>query len=406
MIRTGFIGGALVLAGLAGWLAHGWLAPGPTGAMAPEQIGRVVRGRMERNVKARGIVKPAPNALVRVGFPFPKDLARRIGRLSLVEGDVVAPGAELAVLDHEDLKANLAQLTAELGVFEQRLAALRTLQPVELQVAEALVAERKAQLEYAQQVYARLNKLVKGTAASPQDFEVAAQDVAVARARIGQAEAALQQTRARLETDIQVLEAQVRQAKAAIHTVEVQITWSTLRSPLSVPGQVFAVHQRQGELTSGQPSVPVLTLLDPNQLQVQLFVDEADFGRIRLNQAVHVRLESYPDETIRGQVIRVLPQPMLQENVVYYLVVVEVAAAQRSLLRAEMTVLGHVQVEARESVLWLPLAAVRSRADGWYVRRPTAGGPVETSVRIGWKDQGRVEIREGLSEGDEVLLEP
>jgi hypothetical protein len=65
-----------------------------------------------------------------------------------------------------------------------------------------------------------------------------------------------------------------------------------------------------------------------------------------------------------------------------------------------------VQVEARESVLWLPLAAVRSRADGWYVRRPTAGGPVETSVRIGWKDQGRVEIREGLSEGDEVLLEP
>src|SRR5439155_13365095 len=138
-----------------------------------------------------------------------------------------------------------------------------------------------------------------------------------------QGEASLQQIRLKYRTDIATLAAQIQQAQATVQTVEVQIRWSKLNSPLTTPAQVFAVHQRQGELTSGQPTVPVLTLLDPDQLQVHLFVDEADFGRIRLGQEVALRLESYPDMVARGRVLRVLPQPMLQENVVYYLAVVE-----------------------------------------------------------------------------------
>jgi HlyD family secretion protein/macrolide-specific efflux system membrane fusion protein len=396
---------ALLTAGLAGWLLRGMLSPAPATDREGANVCRVVRGRFDQQVKARGIVKPAPSALVRVGFPFPKDLARWIKHLVLVEGDQVAPAAELAQLDHDDLKANLAQLTAELGVFERRLAALKSLEPVEVRLAEAGVAERKAQLEQAQRVYARAAKLVR-TATSAQELETAAHDQAVGQARLEQAEAGLQQTTARFRNDIAILEAQIQQAKAAIQTVEVQIGWCTLRSPLTVPAQVFAVHQRQGELTSGQPTVPVLTLLDPNQLQVHLFVDEVDLGRIQVGHPVMCRLEAHPDQPVKGRIVRILPQPILQENVVYYLTVVEVEADQRSLLRAEMTVIASVQAGSKESVLWLPVGAVRSRPEGWYVVRSASGGPVEVPVRIGWKDQGRVEILAGLAEGEEVLLQP
>jgi hypothetical protein len=71
-----------------------------------------------------------------------------------------------------------------------------------------------------------------------------------------------------------------------------------------------------------------------------------------------------------------------------------------------MTVLAQVQTAVQESALWVPIAAVRSGPEGWYVLRRKTTGPIETPVRIGWKDQGRVEIREGLAEGDEVLLGP
>jgi HlyD family secretion protein/macrolide-specific efflux system membrane fusion protein len=398
--------GLAALALAAGWFLHGWLRPGAGRPESQHSVGRVMRGRLEQTAKARGIVKPAPNALVRIGLPFPKDVSRRISKLAVVEGDMVDPGAVLVELDHDDLKASQAQLTAELSVFERRLEALKVLEPVEARLADAVVAERKAQREHCQRLFDRAAKLRSTQLGTEQAYEIAQSDLAQAAAKLAQAETSLDQVKARYRTDIAVLEAQIQQAKATIETVAVQIRWSTLRSPLPGPAQVFAVHQRKGELTSGQPNVPVMTLLDPSQLQVHLYVDETDFGRIRVGQPATFRLESHPDQGLGGRIVRVLPQPILQENVVYYLAVVEVPADQRSLLRPEMTVLAHVQAGVNENALWLPLAAVRSRPDGWYVLRSGPQGPVEVPVRIGWKDQGRVEIREGLAEGDEVLLDP
>lgn len=147
-------------------------------------------------------------------------------------------------------------------------------------------------------------------------------------------------------------------------------------------------------------------MLDLAQLQLHLYVDESDFGRVQVGQRVTFRVDAHPGETVAGKIVRLLPQPILQENVVYYLAVVEIDAAQRSLLRPEMTALGHIQTAARENAMTLPLTAVKSRSDGWYVIVPSEGGPIEKSVKIGLKSEGRVEIVEGLKPGDKVLEEP
>jgi hypothetical protein len=394
---------ALAAAGV-GWWARGRFARGgPSGAGLAPAVSRVARGRIEQSIRARGIVKPGPNALVRVGFPFPQDQARRISRLAAVEGDVVAPGSELARLDNDDLKASRERQAAGLQTVERRLQALKILEPIEIRKAEAEVAERKAEHEQATRNLGRLEVLRDRELVSVQQREIAATDRALALARAEAAAVNLEQVRANLRTEISTLGAQVEEAKAAFRAIEVQLRWSTLRSPLSTPAQVYAVHQRQGEVTSGQPNAPVLTLLDLGQLQVQLFVDEADFGRIQIGQPATLRVESYRDKALKGEIVRVLPQPIQQENVVYYLAVVDVAADQKALLRPEMTCLAFVQAGVKENVLWLPVSAVRSRAAGWYVLRPGSNGPVEVSIEIGWRNQERVEIRRGLSEGDEVL---
>lgn len=395
----------LTLTAAMGWFSRGWLGDGtapPAGTEAA--TARVARARMEQTVKARGIVKPSPNALVRVGFPMPKDVARRIGRMTVAEGDVVRVGEELARLEHDDLTATLEQLTAEVAVIESRLGALRTLEPLEIRIAEAVRDQTRSQLDFASRIHDRQAKLSRGTAASAQDFETAINDRAVAQAKYEQALANLEQVKARLQTEKTTLEAQVRQARAAAQNAEVQIRWSTLHAPIG--GLVFAIHQQQGELTSNLPTAPVLTLLDPRQLQVYLYVDEADFGRIQVGQPVRFRVDAHPDQCLQGRIMRILPRPFLQENVVYYLAVVAPAADQRNLLRTEMTALAFVEADVNEQALSVPLAAVRSRSDGWYVVRPGRAGGVETPVRIGWKTEGRVEIREGLAEGDEVLLPP
>ncbi|MEJ7593254.1 MAG: HlyD family efflux transporter periplasmic adaptor subunit [Planctomycetaceae bacterium] len=401
------ISSLICLAAVAGWFAHVFSVGHREANSRPNAVAtvRVQTGRLEQSIKARGIVKPAPNALVRVGFPMPKDVARQITELPWVEGDSVKAGEKLAQLDVSDLQATLAQLTTDSKVFEQKLAATKALEPVEIKAAEARLAAAAAHQSHTKRVHERLAKLTgTSSAASTLETETALSDYEVAQAQLAESQAALLQVKEKFRTDILVLESQLANSQAAMRFSEVQIRWSTLAAPID--GQVFMVNQHQGELTSNNPANPVLTILDLSQLQLHLYVDESDFGSVHVGQRVNFRVDAHPGETIAGDIVRLLPQPILQENVVYYLAVVEIDAAQKSLLRPEMTALGHIQTAARENSLTLPLTAVKSRSDGWYVMVPAAGGPVEKNVKIGLKAEGRVEIVEGLKTGDEVLEEP
>lgn len=390
---------------LAGWVARGMQTSRAGKDQAPDvETVRVMRGTLQQQMKSRGIVKPAPNALVRVGFPMPKDVARRIRSLTLVEGDEVQAGQVLAKLDDADLAASLRQLQSEAAVFQERLDSAKTLEVVETRVADAQIAAAEAKANHARRVYERLDKIADKKSIPALEWETAQTDVEVSRAALTQAKAQLEQIKAKFRTDIAVLAAQVEQSTAAQEYLQVQRQWGELQSPIS--GQVLSVHQHQGELTSNNPGVPVLTLLDPRQLQLHLYVDESDFGRVRVGQPVTFRVDAHPGETLRGEIVRLLPQPILQENVVYYLAVVEVTAEQRSLLLPEMTALAQIEAGKKEDVLTLPLQAVRSGAGGWTVLQPNGAQPKETPVQIGWKESGRVEIVSGLNEGDEVIIEP
>jgi HlyD family secretion protein/macrolide-specific efflux system membrane fusion protein len=401
--RAGLIVAIALLSSAAGWVARGCQqssAGRSTGD--PRQLTvRVQRGRIQQAVKARGIVKPAPNASVRVGFPMPGDVSRRIRTMHVVEGDVVTEGTLLAELEATDLLEMLAQLEADGAVLQKRLDALHALQPQEMRVAQSVRDQAAAEAELAKSKLERAAQL-RGTIVSLQDYESARSAAQVGQARLANAEATLDRTRTRFETEIATVRAQLEQANAAIRGIGVQLEWSTLRAPFN--GVVFAVHQRPGELTSNQPNAPVLTLLRANQLQLHAYVDEADFGQVQTGQEVTVHVEAHTSEPLKGTVARVLPQPILQENVVYYLAVVEIDESKRALLRPEMTGLAYIQVGQNERVLWLPPAAVQSGPQGWYVRRVTSSGPVEVPVRIGTRSDGQVEVREGLREGDDVLL--
>jgi HlyD family secretion protein len=393
----------LLVGPVAGWWARGWFARSTPGIGNEPNTVRVMRGRLEQRVKARAIVKPATHALYSVGFPMPKDVARTIAHLPFVEGDPVKKGQVLARLSHVDLSAALRQLQAEEAVAEARLDALVDMEELDLGVAEAASQTSKAQLDFAQRVVDRYAKLTDKTGISTLELETAARDLALGLARFKQANANLEQVRGKFKSDKKVLEKQRDLAKAAVQTLEDQIELCTLLSPMD--GVVFAVHRRKGELTSNQPNAPVLTLFDPEQLQLHVYVDENDRGKILVDQSVKFRVEAYAGQMFEGKVARWQPQPLLQENVVYYIAVVAVDKKQRAQLQPEMTALVFVTAGANDNALWLPQAAVRSRADGWYVLQKGPGGIVETPVAIGWRDEGRVEIRQGLSEGEEVLVD-
>jgi HlyD family secretion protein/macrolide-specific efflux system membrane fusion protein len=405
LLRAGATLCGVIVVAAIGWVARGaWQRSGDadSSVAAGPSIVRVARGSIEQTVRARGIVKPAPNALVRIGFPMPKDVSRRIRALRVIEGDTVTAGALLAELDTADLAASLQQLRGEVAVVQRRLDALRALEPREMHLAETVRDQAVAQADLAARNLERGTQLKAKALLPEQELEALASDAKVARARLANAEAALTQLATRFKTDIATLEAQLQQAQAAVRNADVQMEWGALRAPFDAV--VFAVHQRPGELSSNQPGAPVLTLLKADELQVHVYVDESDFGKVRTGQPVSLQIEAHPGESVKGTIVRLLPQPILQENVVYYLALVEVDAAQRALLRAEMTTLAFIETGSGDPVLWVPSAAVRSRNGTWYVTRRGPDGPVEMPIQIGTRNEGRVEIRGGLAEGAEVVV--
>jgi HlyD family secretion protein/macrolide-specific efflux system membrane fusion protein len=405
LLRVGATLCGVIVVAAIGWVARGaWQRSGDadSSVAAGPSIVRVARGSIEQTVRARGIVKPAPNALVRIGFPMPKDVSRRIRALRVIEGDTVTAGALLAELDTADLAASLQQLRGEVAVVQRRLDALRALEPREMHLAETVRDQAVAQADLAARNLERGTQLKAKALLPEQELEALASDAKVARARLANAEAALTQLATRFKTDIATLEAQLQQAQAAVRNADVQMEWGALRAPFDAV--VFAVHQRPGELSSNQPGAPVLTLLKADELQVHVYVDESDFGKVRTGQPVSLQIEAHPGESVKGTIVRLLPQPILQENVVYYLALVEVDAAQRALLRAEMTTLAFIETGSGDPVLWVPSAAVRSRNGTWYVTRRGPDGPVEMPIQIGTRNEGRVEIRGGLAEGAEVVV--
>lgn len=77
-----------------------------------------------------------------------------------------------------------------------------------------------------------------------------------------------------------------------------------IHSPLA--GVVLYRHVEPGEIVS--TGAPLLTVIDPDNLELTVYVPEDRYGRIALGQTLPVRVDSYPGETFQGTVVHIADQ--------------------------------------------------------------------------------------------------
>jgi len=198
---------------------------------------------------------------------------------------------------------------------------------------------------------------------------------------------------------IAAVEAQVEQARIALELAELALEKATLRAPFD--GIVAQVNATANEMPPAQ--LPAVTLLDVSQFRMTLSVDEMDVGRLAPGQLVQVTLDALPD--VNGSVERVAPAATLQEGVVYYDVVIELAPTGAP-IRTGMTANATIVVEELSDVLLIPTWVVRVDRDTGqtYVDRRAGGEVVRVDVELGVRYKGNVQVLSGLGEGDVVVL--
>jgi len=245
-------------------------------------------------LKASGTVEATEADL---GFQLPG----RIAWIGPREGDRVQAGEVVARLDARELEARRAQAEAGLEAARALLAELeRGARPEELAQARAAVRAARERLEEARRNLERARRLQEGGALSREALEKAGTAYEVARARATQAGKRLQMLEAGPRRErIAAQRAAVRQAEAALAQVEATLRNAVVTVPFD--GVVTVRHREPGE-TAGA-GTPVLTIMDPADRWVRIYVPESRVGAVHVGQRAVITADTYPERAYEGEVV-------------------------------------------------------------------------------------------------------
>jgi HlyD family secretion protein len=219
-------------------------------------------------------------------------------------------------------------------------------------------------------------------------------------------------------------QAQLRTARGQLARDRANLAYSIIRSPVS--GVVVSRQIDVGQTVAASFQTPTLFQIaqDLTQMQIDSNVAEADIGKMRIGLPVRFTVDAFPGQRFEGKVKQIRLNPVNQQNVVSYDVVVAVSNPELKLMPG-MTAYVSFVIEEHSNVLLTPNAALRFKPrdperDG---KRPNNGkraakapGPrvfvlrgdsiVPVPVQTGITDGRYTEVAGGeLKAGERVVLE-
>jgi HlyD family secretion protein len=312
----------------------------------------------------------ASQVLTATGYTYARERASvgakiigRVERLLVDEGDRVRRGDTIAVLDSDDLVAEL----------QQRRAAL---------------LEARANLADAQRQESRFARLLAEKAIAQAEYDAEA-------------------------TRLEVMEAHVAVAEANLANARARLQYAVITAP--IPGVIIERRIEVGEMvapggfTTQQATGAIVRIANPESLEVEADINESYISRLSLGQPSVIRVDAVPGREYRGRLRQIVPTADRQRAVVQVKVTIDdrddrllpdmscnVTFLEEE-SQAESTAVGEPMVVA-------PQASVLQDADGSHVYVLVDDRVRRIAVELGEEVGDDVEIRSGLSGGERVAV--
>ena len=179
--------------------------------------------------------------------------------------------------------------------------------------------------------------------------------------------------------------AQVQQARAALSQVLTNLRYTKIISPID--GIVVDRQYDVGQTVAASFQAPTLFQIaqDLTKMQAQADVDQSDIGRVKVGQIARFTVDAYPEDEFRGRISQIRYNALVNQNVVTYPVIIEVANPEGR-LRPKMTANVTIDVSTVQNVLRVPNAALRFKppTDNARAAGPSAGGDaMQRAARAG-----------------------
>jgi len=337
------------------------------------------------------------------------DVAGRVVRILVDEGDQVRAGQTLAILDQKEAEAQLNLARANLLAAQARLAQVEAgVQMLATQI-QTRIAETSATLEKAAKSLERARSLSADGAIAQEQLDLAKAEHEVAKAAYEAALANRDQLHVK-RREVEASKAAVEQVEASLKLEEVRLSHTVITSPID--GLVIKKHASAGETAGlgGGPfftlGEPLLTLADLGQLWIRSTIDEVDSSKARIGLSAQVTLDAFPGKTFLGKVTKISPA-VSREGPEARTVTVRVAIeGARGLLKPGMSADVQIIVASLPSVLALPTEAILKREGRSFVYIIQEGRARLQPLTLGESNWNLTEVKGGVQEGDLAILAP
>jgi ABC exporter DevB family membrane fusion protein len=370
---------------------------------------RVSYGNIDSHLAARGRVEGATSQEIKLA-------SRVVGRLkevSVNDGDPIRKGQTMAVLENNDLLAQVEQARANVLHAQAALERLQNgARPEERAASLAVMQEAQAAADNASEDFERSQKLFhEGGIISQSVLDQAERDAKMAQARLESARQNYKLVMAppRRE-DVASAQAEFALARAQLAQAQDNYDNTFVRSP--VDGVVVKRYMNPGESISYESLYqPIVSVSDTTRLMVRTEIDETDIGKIQIGQRASIRCDAFRGQTFYGRVVRISgglgpkkiqtdnPTEKIDMDVLETFVEVDPGTPLRVGLRVDV----FIEIVRKDHVLVIPLRAVEFQNGAAVVHVKTSNGLQTRKVEVGAQDGLNIEIADGPREGEEVV---
>lgn len=241
----------------------------------------------------------------------------RVAGVLVKEGQQVEKDQILAELDmsefqarDEQAKANLEKAVKGRQQQETLLSIYSKTLPDDVVRAQANVSAVRDLVEDARRNNARYEQLFSRGVVSAKERDSVKLNYDTARARLLEAETILQQAKSNLgrieltKKEIAASEATAKGAKAALDQTGIQLKYTQLVAPIK--GVITSRNVEPGEVVT--PGREVMTLSDLSTVDLKIFVDETEIGKVKPGQDVDVKVDTFPKRVFKGKVSFISPE--------------------------------------------------------------------------------------------------
>lgn len=373
---------ALVLLAAAAY----WLTPLVLGPEVPAHA--LVRSELVQTVVASGRVESP--ARIDIG----SQLTGEVSAVPVTEGQTVKAGQLLIRLESSDEVAALDQARAAVNQAEARLRQIRELGTP---LAEQALLQARANLANARKQHERSKNLSARNFIGKSQLDDAERTLQIAQSQVEAAQ--LQVTTNRPDgSDYAIALTSLQQARATLAAAQARLGHMLIAAP--VAGTLISRNVERGDVVQPGKPLMVLSPAGPTQLVVQ--IDEKNLRYLALGQRAVGSADAYPGKQFPVDLVYI--NPAIDPTRGSVAVKLNVPSPP-DYLRQDMTVSVDIEVARLPDALSLVPEAVRDASGpAPWVMRVADGRAVKRAVKLGVRGDKRIEILDGLSAGDLVLL--